>query len=73
MSTVTGGTSPHPQSPIIGSKVRYQDKAAPRVAVVTVVESPTLVSLCVFLPDATQFVHSVKEGTEPGQWSWPPT
>jgi len=72
------------QKPTIGRLVHYQahgspdgtHKSEPRAAVVTAVESDTVVSLCVMSPGGLFFSHgcSLDAGETPkgGTWRWPP-
>ena len=72
------------QKPTIGRIVHYQahgspdgtHKSEPRAAVVTAVESDTVVSLCVLNPGGLFFNQgcSLDAGETPkgGTWRWPP-
>lgn len=66
--------------PTVGDTVHYQSygtpggeyKSVPRAAIVTAVNDDRTVGLCILNPTGMFFSTSVREGVEPGCWSWPP-
>lgn len=60
--------------PTIGRIVHYApySETAPHAALVTEVEPDGTVALAIFSTTSTYFLRGVKQGSEPGQWDWPP-
>jgi hypothetical protein len=65
--------------PTVGRVVYYKSPGSMdgyhsqnRAAIITIVNSPTNVGLCVLNPRGMLFRTSVDQGSEPGQWDWMP-
>ncbi|WP_212758540.1 hypothetical protein [Paenibacillus sinopodophylli] len=66
--------------PTVGRVVYYKSRGSKdgayepvdRAAIITIVNSPTDVGLCVLNPEGLYFQPTVNQGTEPGQWDWMP-
>ena len=66
--------------PSIGRVVHYKSygtpggehKSEPQAAIITGVVGDDTVHLCVLYDNGMSFKHDVKQGSEGGQWDWPP-
>lgn len=66
--------------PTVGRVVYYKSRGSKdgayesvdRAAVVTIVNSPTNVGLCVLNPEGLYFQPAVEQGSDAGNWDWMP-
>lgn len=60
-------------NPSIGRIVHYHSTIGPAAAIVIYVYGDETVALQVFLPDGSlRQARHIEQGTELGQWDWPP-